>query len=254
MRRRDFETRVLATAGALAMGLGLAATPARAAVIPGADYNFNGSAPTSSTQSGGYASPGTFENWQVQGGSDASTTITGGVDTNGTASGATPAGNALFTSWEQAGGTYTFLQLSNYYANPTSTVPGGASGPEQVQVSLDLFVDGATGPTPLSIQVNQGGYTSAFTPLLTNGAYTHVQYTLDQAVQSGAFSNSANFNLLRIEGSGGTFGIDSGNVVRMDNFNLQVVPEPASASAAAAAAALGLSSLLGRARRRHRNR
>ena len=248
MRRRDMGARASAMAGALVViGLSFASTPARAAVIPGADYNFNGSAPSSNTQSGGYASPGTFENWQVQGGSDATTTITGGIDTNGTPSGATPAGNALFASWEQAGGTYTYLQLSNYYANPTNTVPGGASGPEQVQVSFDVFVDGATSPTPLSVQVNQGGYTSTFVPVLVNGAYNHVQYTLNQAAQTGTFSNSANFNLLRLEGNAGTFGIDAGNIIRLDNFNLQVVPEPASA-------ALGLTSLLGLGLARRRRR
>jgi hypothetical protein len=232
MRRRAMRDRTPAVAGAVvAVGFALAAaTPAAraAGVIPGADYNFNAEAPTSSTQSGGYASPGTFDFWQVQGGSDSSTTITGGIDTNGTPSGATPAGNALFTNWQQAGGTYTYLQLSNYYANPTSTA-GGASGPEQVQVSLDLFVDGATSSTPLSIQVNQAGYTSTYTPTLTNGVYNHVQYTLDQAVQTGTFSDSANFNLMRLEGNAATFGIDADNAIRLDNFNLQVVvPEPAS--------------------------
>jgi len=222
--------RAVARAWIVALSL-VASSSASAAVIPGADYNFNGSAPSSATQSGGYASPGTFEFWQIQGGSDATTSITGGIDTNGTASGATPAGNALFATWDQVGGTYTYLQLSNYYANPTNTA-GGASGPEQVQVSFDVFVDGATVATPLSVQVNQGGYTSTFTPTLANGAYTHVQYTLDQAVQTGTFSNTANFNLLRLEANAATFGLDTGNTIRLDNFNLQVVvPEPSSAIA-----------------------
>ena len=92
------------------------------AIPPKATYNFNADATTSNSSSGaGYTSPGTFDNWQVQGGSDVSMTMSGGIDANGYQSGADPAGNALFATWNRAAGTYDYVQITNYYANPTNT-------------------------------------------------------------------------------------------------------------------------------------
>jgi hypothetical protein len=220
---------------------------AHAQPIPGASYNFNAVAPTSTSGSGGFVSAGTYDNWQVQGGGDGTFTLTGGIDTNGQASGATPAGNALFATWDQSGTpTFNFIQVTNYYANPTSTA-GGASGPGQVQVSFDMRVDGSASATPVQVEISQAGagnYTSQFSPVLTEGAYTHVVYTLDMGTTSGTFSDTANFDQLRFNMNAGGFGLDAGNTVHMDNFVMEVVvPEPGGA------ALLGLLPLLLKRRR-----
>jgi hypothetical protein len=195
--------------------------------IPGASYNFNADPVASNSSSGvGYTNPGTWDNWQVQGGSDVSLSMSGGIDTNGAGGGA--GNNALFATWQRTGGAYDYVQITNYYANPTNTA-GGASGPSQVQVDFDIRIDGATAALPVTVGINQaGGYTSSYQPPgLVNGQYQHVTYLLSQATQGGAFSDSSNFNQLRFD-LGNGFAVGTTNTFHLDNFVLSVVPEPAS--------------------------
>jgi hypothetical protein len=214
-----------ASAGLVSLALGAAAYAN--GPIPNASYNFNSDAPASNTTTGGgYTTPGTWDFWQVQGGTDAAISLSGGIDTNGASGGGGDI--ALFASWTRTGGTFDYIQITNYYANPTNTA-GGASGPDQVQVDFDIRIDGATAALPVTVSINQaGGYTSSYQPAgLVNGQYQHVTYLLSQATQGGVFSNSSNFNQMRFD-LGNNFAVGSANTFHLDNFVLSVVPEPAS--------------------------
>jgi hypothetical protein len=219
---------VVAFAATVAVG-----STASAAVLYSQDFEPPGT-PTSSASNGpgGYVAvyPATSTgNWQIQGGSDSGAggvvMLTSGVDANGVGG-----SQALFANWDQSAAVnYTYNQYNNYGV----VAAAGAAPASQVQVTLDLYMDGSeTSSTPIEVLV----FGTSYFPTLTNGAYTSVSYTLDQA--TGTYNGGSGSNFALQHGAGG-FGFDANNVVRVDNIVVQTIPEPvAGALLAAGAAAL----------------
>ena len=183
--------------------------------------------------------------WQIQGGGGASgVVLTAGVDNNGVGG-----SQSLFANWDHSpanGSFFTFNQYTLY------GIPGFSAGtPESgVTISLDLFISGSeSSNTPIQVvfQGNGGAVDRSFTPTLTNGQFTSVSFTLDQAT-GGAINITQPFNIRLVHGAGG-FGFDANNIVRVDNVLVTVVPEPT----AAALLALGGIGVWGVALRRQRN-
>jgi hypothetical protein len=197
-------------------------------------YSQNFEPPGTSTSSasegpGGYVDlyPATSTgNWQIQGGSDGGAggvvTLTSGVDANGVGG-----SQALFANWDQSAAVnYTYNQYNNYGV----VAAAGAAPASQVQVTLDLYMDGSeTSNTPIEVLV----FGTSYFPTLTNGAYTSVSYTLDQA--TGTYNGGSGSNFALQHGAGG-FGFDANNLVRADNIVVQTIPEPAAGEMLAAAA------------------
>jgi hypothetical protein len=203
--------------------------------------NFDAPVPTSSTSAnfGGFGQINNISNtgWQVQGGGGGNgISVTAGVDTNGV--GGT---QSLFANWDHsAASSFTFNQITNY----------GLSAPNvplsQIQVALDIFMSGSEGANnPITVSLQQGSGATfgerKVTPTLTNGVFTHVQFTLDQATPTGLdFDPSQGFNFQLNHGAFG-FGFDAGNIVRIDNVVIQTIPVPEPAtSVLAVLAVLGL--------------
>jgi hypothetical protein len=196
--------------------------------------NFEAPVTTASTTAG----PNSFvqvnnvggSQWQAQGGTDSSGTVTetAGVDNNGVGG-----SQALFANWDHtAAKIYTFNQ---YTAYGVVNAPGAGTPLANIQVSLDLFMSGSeTSNTPINVVIQNGG-DNVFTPTLTNGAYTHVVFTLNQT--SGGAYNPANSSNIQVNHGAGGFGFDANNIVRIDNVLVQTIPEPS------ALVLLGLGSL-----------
>jgi MYXO-CTERM domain-containing protein len=231
-----------------AAGIMLVMPMAAKAVTPAILYsqNFEPSVPTSSTSAvfGGFGQVNDISGtaWQVQGGGGGGgISVVTGVDTNGVGG-----SQALFANWDHSAATdFTFNQYT-LYGLPG---PGAGVGLSDMQISMDIRIDGSeTSNQPLTInfQGNGGGPEWVYTPTLANGAYTHVQYTLNQATPPllVTFDPTQSYNLRLQHGAGG-FGFDANNIVHVDNIVVQVVPEPTTA----AMGLLGLASL-GAVRRR----
>jgi hypothetical protein len=221
--------------GAILAGvLILALKKANGAVV----YQQNFEAPVTTVS--GSAGPGFVQlnnvgnsGWQVQGGGGGNgVSLVGGVDTNGVGG-----SQALFGTWDQSNASgFTFNQYTVYGL--------GAPGVplNQIQVAMDLFIAGAEGTTNIAVSLQQGSDATfgerKFTPTLTNGAFTHVEFTLDQAAVGGIdFNPALGFNLQVNHGVNG-FGFDAGNTVRIDNVLVQTVPEPATLTLMALGACL----------------
>jgi PEP-CTERM motif len=185
--------------------------------------NFEAPVTTASTTVG----PGGFvqlnnlggSGWQVQGGGgNGGVTLTAGVDINGVGG-----SQALFANWDQtpAAGSFSFNQYTVYGG---VAAPGAGTPLANIQVSMDLFMSGSeSSNTPIDILIQNGG-DNKFTPTLTNGAYTHVVFTLAQTT-GGAYDPTQLSNVRLQHGAGG-FGFDANNIVRVDNILVQTVPEP----------------------------
>jgi hypothetical protein len=214
---------VVAFAATVAVG-----STASAAVLYSQDFEPPGTTTSSASNGpGGYVAvyPATSTGaWQVQGGSGGGTvTLTAGVDTNGVGG-----SQGLFASWDQSAATgYTYNQYSNYGAVGAA----GAAPASQVKVTLDLYMEGSeTSNTPIEVLV----FGTSYSPTLTNGAYTSVSYTLDQA--TGTYNGGGASNFALQHGVGG-FGFDANNLVRADNIVVQTIPEPAAGALLVAGAA-----------------
>ena len=206
--------------------LALAAHPAAAQILY--QQNFNAAAPSSAANGpGGYVAVNDISStgWQVQGGTGG-----GGVNLTAGINGLGVGGSqALFGTWDYSGGSvYTWSQMTYYGIGN----PGPGTTLSSIQVSLDIFMNGSeSSATPISVAAVQGGGANEldFTPTLVNGAYTHVQYTLDQAtVNGGAFDPTSGFWFRIIYGNGG-FGFDNPNTVQIDNVTISLIPEPGTA-------------------------
>ncbi len=217
--------RGLAVVGIVAALVGI--EQARAAIVYQQD--FEPPVPTSSASSnfGGFGQINNISNtgWQVQGGGGGNgISVTTGVDTNGMGG-----SQALFANWDHSAAiSFTFNQYT-VYGLAAPNVPLS-----QIQVALDIFMSGSEAANnPLAVSLQQGGGATfgerKFTPTLTNDAFTHVEFSLDQATPTGLdFDPSQGFNLQVNHGAFG-FGFDASNIVRLDNVVIQTVPEPASA-------------------------
>lgn len=210
----------------VALGIfALAASPAVAQQILYQE-NFD-SAALSSTSAG----PGSYvavdtgtAGWQVQGGCGGGTiTLTAGINNLGMSG-----SQALFGTWDfSAASSYTWNQYT-YYG-----VPGAGAGVTlaDIMISLDLFMDGSSSTTPIAVSALQGSgsNTRDYTPTLVNGAYTHVQFTLDQTTATGAAFDPTQPFWFRVSHGNGGFDFDTPNTVQIDNVMITVVPEPATA-------------------------
>jgi hypothetical protein len=209
-----------ATAAVFAAGAGSASSQ----VIYSQNFESPVTAGSGSTGPGGYVVLNDLggSGWQVQGGGGGGgAALTAGVDANGVGG-----SQALFANWDHSAATdYTYNQYTVYGAvNPA----GAGVTPSQVQVDLDLFMSGSeSANNPIEVIIQNGGPDISFTPVLANGVYTHVSYTLNQATNSGTYNPLASSNVRLQHGAGG-FGFDAGNTVRADNIVIQVIPEPAS--------------------------
>lgn len=212
---------VKASALAALAALGVSAATANAQLY---SQNFEPPVATSSSSSvfGGYGAINNISgtSWQVQGGGGGAGvgTVSAGVDTNGVGG-----SQALFAIWDHSTATdYTYNQYTIY------GIPGpGAGTPASLfKVSMDLFMDGSeSSNTPIGVLIQNNGTDMSYTPTLANGAFTHVEFTLDQASNAGLFDGSMSFNIRLQHGAGG-FGFDAGNVVRVDNILVEAIPEP----------------------------
>jgi hypothetical protein len=202
------------------------------------EQNFDALASSSSVVPGigGY---GAAENvggsgWQIQGGNGAGTiSLTAGINANGVGG-----SQALFGTWDNSTGLdYTWNQYTYYGVGAA-----GAGGTlANINISLDLYMSGSSSTTPITIHAlqNDGNSSRDFTPMLIDGQYTHVNFTLDQTTASGAgvaFDPTLGFWFRVAHGAGG-FGFDAGNTVQIDNVKISVVPEPATAALAGIGAA-----------------
>jgi hypothetical protein len=140
---------------------------------------------------------------------------------------------------------FTFNQYTLY------GIPGPGAGTTlaDIKISMDLFVSGSeTSTTPVTIVFmgNNGAADWNFTPTTTNDAYTHVEFTVNQATPPllVTFDPTLAFNLRLQHGAGG-FGFDANNIVRADNIVVEVVPEPGMIGV------LGLGAVAALRRRRH---
>jgi hypothetical protein len=198
-----------------------------AAVLYSQNFEPPGTPTSSGSQGpGGYVAvyPSTSTGgWQIQGGGGgAGALLTAGVDTNGVGG-----SQALFANWDHSVATdYTYNQYFNYGV----VAAAGAASASQVMVTLDLFMDGSeSSNTPIEVLV----FGTSYSPTLTNGVYTSVSYTLNQA--SGVFNGAVGSNFGLQHGAGG-FGFDANNLVRVDNIVIQTIPEPATGAMLVAAA------------------
>lgn len=163
--------------------------------------------------------------WQVQGGCGGGTiTLTAGINNLGMGG-----SQALFGTWDfSAASSYTWNQYT-YYG-----VPGAGAGVTlaDIMISLDLFMDGSSSTTPIVVSALQGSgsNTRDYTPTLVNGAYTHVQFTLDQTTATGAAFDPTQPFWFRVSHGNGGFDFDTPNTVQIDNVMITVVPEPATAA------------------------
>ena len=203
--------------------------------------NFNGLA-TGSTTVAGFGGYGAVNDaggsgWQVQGGNGAGTiSLTAGVNANGVSG-----SQALFGTWDTSTGLdYTWNQYSYYGVG----APGAGATLGSIKITLDLFMSGSSSTTPITVQALQNGGSTELNlvPTLTDGAYTHISYTLAQATAggTGTFDPSAAFWFRLSHGAGG-FGFDNPNTVQIDNVLIEVVPEPSILSLAG----LGMAALIG---------
>ena len=194
--------------------------------------NFESPVPLSSTAVGpsGFVQVNDVSgtSWQIQGGGGAGgVSLVAGVDANGSGG-----GQSLVATWDHtpaAAGFFTYNQYT-LYGLPA---PGAGVAANQIKVSMDIFIDGSTTNNPIEVIYFQGS-DHTFTPVLTNGAYTSVSFTLDQTLGS-AIDPTQSFNLQLRHGSGG-FEFDAGNIVRIDNVTVEVVPEPMTLALASVAA------------------
>jgi hypothetical protein len=129
----------------------------------------------------------------------------------------------LFANWDHTPAAPGFFTYNQYtiYGLPA---PGAGIAANQVRISMDLFIDGSSTNNPLNILYQAGG-DKGFRPVLANGAYTSVSFTVDQ-MNGPAFDPTLAYNL-RIEHGADGFGFDANNIVRIDNVQVEVVPEPA---------------------------
>jgi hypothetical protein len=242
-----FQRRIVLLVGAVVLAvIGAGTSAGTSSAVAAIVYQQNFESPVTTTSSsanfGGFGQINNIggSGWQVQGGGGGTgISVTTGVDTSGVGG-----SQALFATWDHSQATgFTFNQFTTY----------GVGAPlvplAQIQVSMDLFINGSeSANNPLTISLQQGSDPTfgerKFTPTLTNGAYTHVVFTLDQATAGGIdFNPALGFNFQVNHGAGG-FGFDAGNTVRIDNALIQTVPEPA----AICTMGLALAGLLGVAR------
>lgn len=163
-------------------------------------------------------------NFQIQGGTDPSGTISfaAGIDTNGFPAPTDPPSThqALFANWDfSPGQIYTYNQYT-FYGQPglATAVPLN-----QVQVSFDIFVSGHEDDTqPFYVEYQQGSTVSHYDYTVTNNAYKHISFTLDQGILTGTPDLTQPFNFRVGHGVGG-FGFDANNVVRLDNVLIQTI-------------------------------
>ncbi|HZZ26549.1 MAG TPA: PEP-CTERM sorting domain-containing protein [Pirellulales bacterium] len=190
--------------------------------------NFNSAAIGSQSASlGGFGQINNVDGtaYQAQGGGGGGgISVTAGVDANGV--GGT---NEFFANWDHsAASSFTFDQLTAY---GVINAPGAGTLPSQISVDLDLFMNGsesANNPIGIDIMNNTNDFT--FTPTLTNGQFTHVHFTLDQApgvTNTNPFDPTQSSNF-RVQNGAGGFGFDANNIVSFDNVVVQTVPEPTS--------------------------
>lgn len=221
--------RLAPLAAMLVASFGGAACSAYAAVLY--SQNFESPVPLSSNLVGpaGFVQVNDVSGtaWQIQGGGGAGgISLLAGVDANG--SGGDQSLSATWDHTPAAPGFFTYNQYT-LYGLPG---PGAGVAASQVKISMDLFIDGSTINNPLEVVFQSNG-DMIFTPTLTNGAYTSVSYTLNQTT-GGAFDPTASFNIKLQHGANG-FGFDAGNIVRIDNISVEVIPEPATFALTAAA-------------------
>lgn len=199
------------------------APPADAAIL--LEQNFNDPLP-GSTMNG----PATYVSvndpspgWQVQGGSATDITLTAGIDDQGVGG-----SQALFATWDMSTGTvYSYNQTTIYgIPGPMETVT-----PNAVQVSLDIFVSGHEDDTqPLDFVFQTNGTVagdSTYQSTVTNDAYKHIQFTLDQgnAPETLELNMATSFNF-RVQHGAGGFGFDDGNTMRIDNLLIETIDVP----------------------------
>jgi hypothetical protein len=205
----------------LAGGLFSAASCASAAVLYSQNFEAPVALSSTSVGPGGYVQVGDISGttWQIQGGGGADgASLTAGVDANGSGG-----GQSLFGNWDHtpaAPGFYTYNQYT-IYGLPA---PGAGVTAGQVKISMDLFIEGSSTNNPLNILYQAGG-DKGFRPVLANGAYTSVSFTLDQT-NGAAFDPTLAYNI-RVEHGADGFGFDANNIVRIDNVRVEVIPEPA---------------------------
>jgi hypothetical protein len=209
------------------LSLGIAAVAAPAVMAQSIVYQQNFDSATLGSQPGG---PGSYvgidvgggAGWQVQGGTDGAGTVSlvAGVNTSGVGG-----SQALFGTWDFTSGVnYTWNQYT-YYGTPA---PGAGVNLSDIRVSLDLLYSGADTPPGVTISTIQGGNERTFSPTLTAGDYTSVEFGLDE-MSGPAFDPAAGFWFRVSHGNGG-FGFDAGNTLQIDNVMISVVPEPASSA------------------------
>ena len=161
--------------------------------------------------------------WQIQGGTDGagSVTLTAGVDGNGVGG-----SQALFGSWDTTSAAiYTYNQYTIYGVPGPGTVVGLPVPLNEVEVSMDIYVEGYESEAEMQIAYQSNGVPfgeSVYTTPLTNNAFTHVVFTLDETNNPAALDTFASFNL-RVQHGAEGFGFDAGNVLRIDNVLVQTI-------------------------------
>lgn len=204
----------------------LAATSARAQVVILSD-DFEAPFPNSAP-----AGPGSYVavnnnpntgNFQVQGGTGGTGTIamTTGIDTNGFPAATDPPGThqALFANWDfSLGQQYTYNQYT-FYGQPGLATPVPLN---QVQVSFDVSATGNESAAPMYVEYQQGANLGHYDFSLSDSAYHHISFTLNQTVLTGTIDLTQPFNFRLGHGVGG-FGFDANDIVHLDNVLVQTI-------------------------------
>lgn len=159
---------------------------------------------------------------QIQGGNGGGNmTLTAGVDANGAGG-----SHGLFADWDYSGSTtYTWSQETAYYFG---VAPAGTPL-NQIQVSFDIYASGATVTNPVTVNLLEAQALTngvSYQPILTNGTWTHVQFTPDEAQTMGlGLDPSQQMNFQIAYGNGG-FGFTNNAVVELDNVLIQILQAP----------------------------